>query len=116
MSHSTGNAWWQGGWNIYTNGYISTTHNFTAGPNLITVSAFGQQYLGVLPHMTVRVGGTLINPTAGVNVGTSGFSPYQFTFNSAGGPQEIRVAFDNDANGPTGDRNLIVRTVAVSCP
>ena len=116
MFHSTGNAWWQGGWNIYTNGYISTTHNFSAGANVINVSAFGQQFAGVLPHMTVRVGGALINPTAGVNVGTSGFNPYQFTFNAAGGSQEVRVAFDNDANGPSGDRNLIVRTVAVSCP
>jgi hypothetical protein len=55
--HSTGNAWWQGGWNIYTNGYIAATHNFSPGTNTITVSAFGQQAAGVLPHMNVRVGG-----------------------------------------------------------
>jgi|GEM_PF-6549919 len=115
MYHSTGNAWWQGGWNIYTNGYISATHNFSPGANTITVSAFGQQALGVLPHMRVTVGGVAVNPTAGVNVTTNGFNPYQFTFNAAGGPQEIRVIYDNDANGWFGDRNLIVRTVGVSC-
>lgn len=115
MYHSTGNAWWQGGWNIYSNGYISTTHYFTPGPKVITVSALGQEALG-LPHMAVSVGGTLITPTGGYSVTTGGFNPYQFTFNAAGGPQEIRVIFDNDASGWFGDRNLIVRTVAVSCP
>ena len=79
---------------------------------IIATAADGSVVYGA----NVRVGGNLINPTAGVNVGTSGFNPYQFTFNAAGGPQEVRVAFDNDANGPNGDRNLIVRTVAVSCP
>lgn len=116
MFHSTGNAWWQGGWNIHSNGYISTTHDFSAGLNMITVSAFGQQALGVLPHMLVTVGGVTVNPTSGVNVTTDGFNPYQFTFNAAGGPQEIRVIFDNDVSGWFGDRNLIVRTVDVSCP
>src|SRR5690606_41857993 len=104
------------GWHIHSNGYISTTHDFSAGLNMITVSAFGQQALGVLPHMLVTVGGVTVNPTSGVNVTTDGFNPYQFTFNAAGGPQEIRVIFDNDVSGWFGDRNLIVRTVDVSCP
>ncbi len=115
ISHSTGNAWWQGGWNIFANGYISTNHNFTAGPTTIRVSAFGQQFNGVLPHMLVTVNGTALAPTGGVNVTTSGFNPYTFTINATAGSKEIRVIYDNDANGPSGDRNLIVRTVAVTC-
>lgn len=115
MFHSTGNAWWQGGWNIYSNGYIGATHSFSPGPSVITVSALGQQAAG-LPHMRVTVGGSSAVPTAGVNVTTGGFNPYQFTFNAAGGPQEIRIIFDNDYNGWQGDRNLIVQSATVSCP
>lgn len=117
MWHSTGNAWWQGGWNIYSNGYISAVHDFSAGSNEITVSAFGEQAAGVLPHMTVTVNGVAASPSGGFNVSTSGFNPYQFTYNAGtAGPREIRVIFDNDANGWFGDRNLIVRTVSVDCP
>jgi len=116
MFHSTGNAWWQGGWNIYSNGYISTSHTFSPGPSVITVRAFGQQALNVLPHMLVTVGGTPIAPTAGVSVGTGGFANYNFTFNATAGAKEIRVVYDNDASGSFGDRNLIVQTVTVACP
>lgn len=117
MGHSTGNAWWQGGWNIYSNGYIWTNHNFTAGANVITISAFGQQAQNVLPHMRVTVNGAAASPSGGVNVTTNGFNNYAFTYTaSTAGSREIRVIFDNDASGWFGDRNLIVRTATVSCP
>jgi hypothetical protein len=115
MYHSTGNAWWQGGWNIYSNGYIATTHDFSPGPAIITVSALGQEAWG-LPHMLVTVGGVPASPTAGVYVTPGGFNDYPFTFDAPGGSQEIRVIFDNDAYGWFGDRNLIVQTISVSCP
>lgn len=115
MYHSTGNAWWQGGWNIYSNGYISTNHNFAARPALLTVRALGQAANG-LPHMTVSVGGVLAAPTGGVSVTAGSFNDYQFTFSPAGGSQEVRITFDNDYNGPEGDRNLIVDQIAISCP
>ena len=115
MYHSTGNGWWQGGWNIYANGYIATTHDFLPGPAIITVSALGQEAWG-LPHMLVTVGGVTASPVAGVYVTPGGFNDYPFTFDAPGGSQEIRVIFDNDAYGWFGDRNLIVQTVTVSCP
>jgi hypothetical protein len=116
MFHSTGGPWWQGGWNIYSNGYIATTHDFSPGPAIITVSALGQEAWG-LPHMLVTVGGVPASPASGVYVTPGGFNAYQFTFDAPGGSQEIRVIFDNDAYyGWFGDRNLIVQTVTVSCP
>lgn len=63
MYRSTGNAWWQGGWKIYTNGYIAATHEFTPGPASVTVSALGQEAWG-LPHMVVTVGGVPASPAA----------------------------------------------------
>jgi hypothetical protein len=115
MFKTTGNAWWQGGWNIYSNGYISTSHNFAGGPTVLTVSALGQNAWG-LPHMTVMVDGVLAQPAAGVFVTTNGFNTYQFTLNVPAGNREVRVVYDNDASGWFGDRNLIVQTLDISCP
>jgi subtilisin family serine protease len=111
MTHSTGGPT-PGGWNIWTNGFISTTHNFTAGPSTVTVRALGQSAAGVAPHMLVSVGGTVIG---NVFVTPTTYTDFAFTFLAAGGSQEIRVTFDNDLFQPPNDRNLLVDKVSVAC-
>jgi hypothetical protein len=111
MWHSTGNAY-SGGWNIFTNGYISTSHAFANGLSRVRVRALGQQANGVLPHMVVSVGGTTIGDA---NVTTAGFADYDFFYVSAGASQEVRVAFDNDFVSGSADRNLIVDKVIIEC-
>ena len=68
MFHSTGNAA-PGGWNIFSNGYISTNHNFDGGSKVITVFARGQAAFGVFPHMVVSVGGEGVYSYSVTNVG-----------------------------------------------
>jgi cellulase/cellobiase CelA1 len=112
MFHSTGGAT-TGGWNIWSNGFISTQHNFTAGPSRLVVTAKGTIARNVWPHMVVSVGGTVVGQ---VSVTSTGWQPYTFNFTATAGSKEIRIAFDNDLNAPPEDRNLLVDSVAVSCP
>jgi hypothetical protein len=111
MFHSTGGST-PGGWNIWSNGYISTAHTFTPGPAKLTVAAKGQQAFGVWPHMVVSVGGETIGD---VSVTSATFANYTFQFNAPAGSQEIRVTFDNDVFAPPADRNLLVDKVQVDC-
>jgi subtilisin family serine protease len=111
MFHSTGGPV-PGGWNIWSNGYVSTTHSFTAGPATLTVRARGQSANGVAPHMLVSVGGVTVG---NVSVPQTTFTPFTFNFTATGGSQEIRVSFDNDFYQPPVDRNLYVDNVAVEC-
>jgi subtilisin family serine protease len=111
MFHSTGGAV-PGGWNIWTNGYISTNHVFTAGPSSLTVRARGQSAAGVAAHMVVSVNGVSI---ANTFVANTAFADFTFNFVATAGTQEIRVAFDNDLLSPPQDRNLYVDSVRVNC-
>jgi hypothetical protein len=111
MFHSAGGTY-TGGWNLHSNGYASTTHTFDAGPALVSVRALGEQAQGVLPHMIVAVGGVVIGDAT---VTTGGFADYTFAFNATGGPQEVRVTFDNDFYAPPSDRNLILDHVVAAC-
>jgi hypothetical protein len=111
MFHSTGGPATDG-WNIWSNGFISTNHDFTAGPTAITVRARGQSANGVAAHMLVQVGSTTIG---NVFVPQTAYTNFTFNYNAPGGVQEIRVIFDNDFFQPPQDRNLIVDNVAVDC-
>src|SRR5262249_53897725 len=110
MTHSTGGAVTDG-WNIWSNGFISTNHPFVAGSNTITVTAQGQLASGIGPHMVVSVGGVAIGNTT---VTATAWTPFPFTFTAAAGTQEIRVTFDNDECCTNGDRNLLVDKVVVT--
>ena len=112
ITKSTGGAA-SGGWNIWSNGYVSTTRTFTAGTTAITVYAAGQSAGGVAPRMTVSVGGTTLGTT---NVTASTYTAYTFTYAATDSTQEIRVTFDNDALVGTEDRNLLVDKIVVGCP
>jgi hypothetical protein len=112
MFHSTGGSV-SGGWNIWSNGYISTQHNFTAGSSRITVFARGSVAQNVWPRMIVSVGGVAIG---NVFVTSTTFQPYTFNFTATSGNKEVRVSFDNDLSAPPQDRNLYVDRLEVSCP
>lgn len=112
MTKSTGGAT-TGGWNLWSNGSLTTTRQFYAGSTTITVHAAGQVAGGVWPRMTVSVGGSVIGTT---NVTSTSYAPYSFSFAATDGAKEIRVAFDNDALVGTEDRNLLVDKVVVGCP
>ena len=111
MYHSTGGAT-TGGWNIWSNGYISQNHDFATSQVTITVMAAGRIAANVWPHMVVSVGGTAIG---NVYVNTTSWAPYAFNYTATAGVQEIRVTFDNDSLTNGEDRNLHVDNVTVTC-
>jgi poly(3-hydroxybutyrate) depolymerase len=111
IGHSTGGST-PGGWNLWSNGYLFTNHDFAAGSTSIVVTARGTSLGGVWPRMSVSVGGTSIGT---VTVPSSTLAPYRFTFNASAGTREIRVSFDNDDRNATEDRNLLVDRFVVSC-
>lgn len=113
MNHSAGGMWGTAAWNLWSNGNVSTTHSFTAGPSKITVSAFGETAFGVAPHMIVRVDGVSIGDVYVPQ--TPSFESYDFFFNASGGNALVEVVFDNDVNSGGQDRNLILQTVSVDC-
>lgn len=112
MFHSTGGST-AGGWNIWSDGYISTDHDFAAGQTTIIVTARGTAAEGVWPHMRVSVGGVEIGSTY---VGTTSWSAYPLTFAATSGPQEVQISFDNDFQSGEEDRNLMIDRVAIGCP
>ena len=111
MTHSTGSVM-SGGWNLWTNGSISTKSTFVAGPTHITVSAKGQAAVNVWPHMVVTVDGVQVGQAT---VSASNWATFSFPYAATAGSHEIKVSFDNDyyANGQ--DRNLLLDKVSVSC-
>lgn len=111
MDHAVGGPAPEG-WNIWSNGDISTTHDFTAGPTSVTIRARGEPAQGIFPHMIVRVDGA---PIGDVTVNTTAFADYEFSFVAPGGPQLLSIAFDNDFFNPPEDRNLIVDSATIDC-
>lgn len=113
---STGAAAPPDGWNLHSNGYVSTTHDFIAGPATVTVRALGQSAGGAAPHMVVSVNGDVIGSAF---VSPTMYTDYSYTFEATAGVQEIRVTFGNDYyNGntnPPEDRNLWLDSISVSC-
>lgn len=98
------------GWNLWSNGSLSTQHAFTGGDGVVRVNALGQPAVNVYPHMIVRVGSTVIG---NVTVNSSSYAPYEFFYSASAGSQEVRVTFDNDyyANGQ--DRNLLLDSIVI---
>jgi hypothetical protein len=111
MYHSTGVAI-TGGWNIKTNGYISTQHGFTSGTLPLTIVAKGSIAAGVWPNMVVKVNGVTVGQAT---VSATTWTQYTFQLNASAGTQEIRVVFDNDLQKKGEDRNLYVDKVTVGC-
>lgn len=98
------------GWNLWSNGSLSTTHGFEGGNSVIRVNALGQPAMNVYPHMIVRVGSTVVG---NVTVSANSYAAYDFFYSAPLGSQEVRVTFDNDyyANGQ--DRNLLLDSIVI---
>jgi hypothetical protein len=112
ITHSTGSAI-SGGWNLHSNGYVATMHDFTPGAATLWITAKGEQGGGVWPRMRVRVGGVQVYERF---VNTTAWTTYQVPITAAGGPTEVRIVFDNDFNGGAGnDRNLHLDKIFVDC-
>jgi len=117
MFHSTGGSTLNG-WNIWSNGYISTTHDFDGGSKVITVIARGQSAGGAAPahgpspHMTVYLDG---NYVYSYSVIPSDWTAYTFNWEVPAGVHEIQIHFDNDFFQPGQDRNLFVDKLMIGC-
>ena len=111
MVHSTGGSV-ADGWNIWSNGYASTTASFDPGSLAITVVARGSYAGGAWPHMLVRIGGTVIYETV---VDSDTWQQYAFVYESSGMSEELRVEFDNDYYSAPDDRNLYLDKVIIGC-
>lgn len=112
MTKSTGGAI-SGGWNIWSNGSVSTSHNFTAGTATIVVRAKGTPAAGVWPTMQLRIGGAVVGSKV---VNASSWTDYSFTYSAGSGSQTVAVFFTNDLYQAPEDRNLHVDKVSVGCP
>lgn len=111
MTHSVGAALTDG-WNLWGNGYASTTVTLAAGSNTLTVNAKGTPAGGVSPHMVVSLDGASIGSTS---VSATAWTGYSFPFTATAGAHELRVAFDNDAVMGSEDRNLFLQSLTLSC-
>jgi hypothetical protein len=79
----------------------------------VWVTAKGQQGGGVWPHMLVWVDGVVEFDTF---VSTASWTSYPVEVNASGADVEIRIQYDNDFYGGSGnDRNLHVDGVSVDC-
>lgn len=112
MTKSTGGAM-SGGWNLWSNGYVSTNATFAGGPTTLVVSAGGTQAQRQYAHFYVTVGGTRIGDAY---VTSGSFRDYSFSYTGTAGTKEVRVTYDNDLSNRKGDRNLYLDKVSVRCP
>lgn len=113
ITQSAGGAAPPDGWNLHSNGYISTNHTFEAGPSQITARMLGQSAGGQAPHMTISVGGTVIGSEF---VSQTTYTDFSFPFMATAGTQEIRITFDNDYYVSSSvDRNLWIDRLTVDC-
>ncbi len=114
ISQSTGGSA-PDGWNIWSNGNVSTNHTFTANPVTLRVTARGSQALDVWPNMIVSVGGSQVGQ---VVVNSATWTQFDFPVTTTAGTKSIAIAFNNDYydQGAGQDRNLYVDKVQVVCP
>jgi predicted xylan-binding protein with Ca-dependent carbohydrate-binding module len=113
LTASTGAAT-SDGWNLWTNGTLSTNHTFSAGNTALSVRARGQAAAGQWPHMSVLVNNQVIGQAT---VATSSYSAYDFFYSASAGSRTVSVRFDNDYYQGGEDRNLYVASLGVdACP
>jgi hypothetical protein len=109
LSASTGAAT-SDGWNLWTNGTLSTNHGFAAGEQIVSVRARGQAAAGQWPHMTVLAGGEVIGEAT---VDTTSYSAYEFYYDASAGSRAVTIRFDNDYYQDGEDRNLYVESLSI---
>lgn len=117
MFHATGGAT-PDGWNLSSNGYISTSHDFDGGSKLVTVVARGQAAggstppWGASPHLVVTLDGEEVYS---YSVTSPDWAHYSFNLEAPAGVHEIQLHFDNDYSRDGQDRNLLVDKLIIGC-
>lgn len=109
MYHSTGGDY-DGGWNIWTNGHISSDHTFDGSAATLTVIARGDFAGDDLPNMRVSIGEEVIGE---VEIRSEDYVPYEFSFSPSPGSAEVKIEFTNDYVSGDQDRNLRVDAVVI---
>lgn len=112
MQTKTTGAGANGIWNIWSNGYIEQSINFpAAGSYDVNVMAYGSFANGLGPNMEIRLDGARV--AGRDNLGTT-MQTYSFRINvPSAGSHRIAIAFTNDANNPSEDRNLYVDKMSI---
>ncbi|HYH97874.1 carbohydrate-binding domain-containing protein [Hyalangium sp.] len=105
------------GWNLYTNGSLTTTqpYNFpVTGTYNLTVRAYGSPCGPALPAMDVRVDGTTVRTYA---VSATTYAEHTHTLTVTAGTHTLSAAFTNDyTQEGVCDRNLYVDWIRVNGP
>jgi len=102
----------QGGWNLWSNGSVSTQHEFGAGNNSLTVIAKGEQYQGA-PTMIVSVDGQVVGTA---DVSATSWASFTFSYSATSpGIRDVKISFTNDKKGTDGDRNLHIDKIQLTC-
>lgn len=109
-TRSTGGAGPDGSWNIWSNGYIEHGFGFS-NPATVTVEAKGDYAGGAWPDMVVSVAGKQVGR---YTVNSHDWKTFKVSVADRTGSQPVRIAFINDYLDSSSDRNLYVRSVAVS--
>jgi PKD repeat protein len=100
------------GWNIWSNGYIADTVDFsTQGTYTFEVEARGTYAGAGWPIMEVRIDQ---NEVGTVTVNTSDWAVYTIQAYVSSGTHEVAVAFTNDYYRSGQDRNLYVDKVTIT--
>jgi len=99
------------GWNIWSNGYIADTVDFsTGGTYTFEVMARGSYAGGGWPIMEVRIDQ---NEVGTVTVDSSSWAVYTIQADVSSGTHEVAIAFTNDYYDPPEDRNLYVDKITL---
>lgn len=109
MSHQVGNPRGEY-WNLYTNGWVSQQHEFSAGDAEVRISAAADLAGDEPPHMIVSVDGQVIGEA---DVASEDFTTFAFPYSATAGRHSVHVQFSNDYLQGGRDRNLILGDVAI---
>ena len=101
-----------GGWNIWSNGYIADDVVFPAEASYtFEIAAKGDYAGGTWPVMALRIDQTEV---ATVTVDASDRAVYTIQASVAAGTHEVAVAFTNNWQDASEDRNLYVEEVVIT--
>jgi len=104
----------QGGWNLYSNGWLGDAVRIAqAGTYGIVVRAYGSPAKGAWPRMALLIDK---QPQKTVTVDQRDFTDYHFKIELGAGLHTLAVAFTNDLLTKTEDRNLYLDRITIRPP
>lgn len=99
-------------YNIWSPGLVSGNFQFPAkGMYQLNVTAYGTLANGAGPAMEVRIDGRAVRT---IQVNSTSAQVYSHNFSVGSGFHTVALAFTNDLNTGSEDRNLIIRTVSIA--